>query len=1097
EVRQAFARWAVAAMTRYRGRGILWEMWNEPNLFWTPKVNAEDYVKLALTTGEAVKRALPDECFIGPAGAWMDFPFLEKVFAGGTLRYFDAISVHPYRDSAPDTVAPDYEKLRSLIQKYAPQGKEIPILAGEWGYSSSTTKLTEEQQARYLARQWLTNLASGIPLSIWYDWRDDGDDPKQSEHRYGLVKRAHFPNRTPAFDPKPAYVAAQNLIRELRGFQFEKRLPTGSPNDHVLQFRRGNDLKIAAWTSEPAKVVSLSLSGNFTAADVLGKTQPPIAAQNGALSLSLSPAVLYLTAQNAPTGPVAAPANPRHAPKPTVLAFPFGALFIEGQAPKLTLQLPENDASSRAVSLQMTVFDLENRTVHTFTTKRALRGSQSATIELPRFAPGRYRVAATANWGEKSLAMTHHFGVVSRDLASRPSSQIPRWVGVNSYIQHMDAQIYPPAFELMNLLGVRHVRWLPGWGNIQPEENRYDWKNSDAFIALCKQNGITVMACLSYWGAPWTHQKSQELGGAPMGFSAPARQLWADSFAAPTMKRYGDYVKEWQIWNEPNAFWDDDPAQGRGFARAFGSPANYYDLFSKTYDAGHKLNKNLRIMTTLAGTNERDLRRLFDFGLAQKFDGFIGHTYGNHAGRLKMARELLREKGHGDKPLGSGEIGLPADPGDANAQRRQAQFVAEVFLSTVPLPNISGVDWFVLSNRVAEGTYGLLDNRFEPMPSALAYFTTARLLSGATKGTSQTRGNLRLHQVERKGRAPLLALWTNDGSPRQVSLRLKRGVAKIWDLTGRAVPVSWQKGRAQIQAAQPVFIEGDISLDEPIELEIAPAPGGVRVRVTSEIAGNATLTLQTPSGTQSRPVTLTRGTSEAVFPVQSPPMGRSSEVSAQLQWKNGRTTASRQLDFAVAPRVETAVATELRRPQNHPFWRVEGEENWHGMIPDAYTGPEDLSLEIAFGWTPEHLVLWLEARDDIHVFANPTAPWSTDSGQIAFDAGYRRSPDAPFVEYAFGLGEKGSIAFAPDAPHYSANLSAQREGDKTFYRLLVPWSDLAVTPRAGMPIGASLIVNDNDGPRRQGWLGWGSGIGLSKNPALYRDLVLGEALTTP
>ena len=26
-------------------------------------------------------------------------------------------------------------------------------------------------------------------LSIWYDWRDDGDDPKEAEHRFGIVRR--------------------------------------------------------------------------------------------------------------------------------------------------------------------------------------------------------------------------------------------------------------------------------------------------------------------------------------------------------------------------------------------------------------------------------------------------------------------------------------------------------------------------------------------------------------------------------------------------------------------------------------------------------------------------------------------------------------------------------------------------------------------------------------------------------------------------------------------------------------------------------------------------------------------------------------------
>ena len=34
----AFARWAAAAAERYRGRRVIWEIWNEPNItFWKPK----------------------------------------------------------------------------------------------------------------------------------------------------------------------------------------------------------------------------------------------------------------------------------------------------------------------------------------------------------------------------------------------------------------------------------------------------------------------------------------------------------------------------------------------------------------------------------------------------------------------------------------------------------------------------------------------------------------------------------------------------------------------------------------------------------------------------------------------------------------------------------------------------------------------------------------------------------------------------------------------------------------------------------------------------------------------------------------------------
>ncbi|MEZ0387696.1 MAG: cellulase family glycosylhydrolase [Verrucomicrobium sp.] len=44
EGRAAYARWAAAVVDHFRGKGIIWEIWNEPNIegFWKPKPNADD-----------------------------------------------------------------------------------------------------------------------------------------------------------------------------------------------------------------------------------------------------------------------------------------------------------------------------------------------------------------------------------------------------------------------------------------------------------------------------------------------------------------------------------------------------------------------------------------------------------------------------------------------------------------------------------------------------------------------------------------------------------------------------------------------------------------------------------------------------------------------------------------------------------------------------------------------------------------------------------------------------------------------------------------------------------------------------------------------
>jgi hypothetical protein len=107
------AAWAQAAVEHFRGKKILWEMYNEPNgAFWLPTVNATAYSLMSNDVGKAIKNTAESEIFFGPATAGMDFEFLENCFKLNTLDYWDAVSVHPYRRTDPEAVESDYNTLR-------------------------------------------------------------------------------------------------------------------------------------------------------------------------------------------------------------------------------------------------------------------------------------------------------------------------------------------------------------------------------------------------------------------------------------------------------------------------------------------------------------------------------------------------------------------------------------------------------------------------------------------------------------------------------------------------------------------------------------------------------------------------------------------------------------------------------------------------------------------------------------------------------------------------------------------------------------------------------------------------------------------------
>jgi len=294
--RQAMARWAAAAVRHFRGRGILWEMYNEPNIsFWKPKPDVNQYAKLALAIGQAIRAAEPAEPYIGPATSRIDFSFLEKCFQAGLLQYWSAVSVHPYRQEGPETAVAEYDRLRQLIDRYAPQGKRIPIISGEWGYSSAWKKHDEATQGKMLPRQWLVNLSHDVPLSIWYDWHDDGQDAKESEHHFGSV---HFPYdaaRQPVYEPKPSYLAAKTLTTALGGFRFEKRLPQASGDDYVYVFTNGERKQYAVWTTSTKEhLVRIAIdSGQITVTGHLGQTLPAISS-SGSVEITLSDAPKFL-----------------------------------------------------------------------------------------------------------------------------------------------------------------------------------------------------------------------------------------------------------------------------------------------------------------------------------------------------------------------------------------------------------------------------------------------------------------------------------------------------------------------------------------------------------------------------------------------------------------------------------------------------------------------------------------------------------------------------------------------------------------------------------------------------------------------------------
>ena len=293
-----FARWAAAAAQHFKGRDVIWEIWNEPNIdFWKPRPKVEDYAMLVSSTCSAMRAMDPAATILAPASSEFPWEFLEKFCQSGALGYLDGFSVHPYREPSrpPESAGADYQKLRTLLDHPgANRGRQrLPIISGEWGYSTARGGVSPEVQADFLVRQQLFNLLHEIPLSIWYDWKNDGTNPQDKEHNFGIVTHDR--------QPKPAYTALQIMTRELAGYRIARRVDTGNERVFVLLMAKSGDSeKLAAWTIGDAETISLAVevvpgkTARPGVCNIRGETYQP-KLKDGKLSIEISGTPQFVT----------------------------------------------------------------------------------------------------------------------------------------------------------------------------------------------------------------------------------------------------------------------------------------------------------------------------------------------------------------------------------------------------------------------------------------------------------------------------------------------------------------------------------------------------------------------------------------------------------------------------------------------------------------------------------------------------------------------------------------------------------------------------------------------------------------------------------
>jgi len=289
---QAFNQYVKEATERYKNKGIIWEVWNEPNIqSWSPK----KYYDLLKQTSTTIKENDRSGYVVAPALAGLSdesLTWLEQLFQEGALDYIDALSVHPYRSWSPETVSYEYKNLKELLKKYS--SKSIPIISGEWGYSTGNgwygLNLTEEQQAAYLIRMILMNMLEDIPISVIYGWENDGTDEHNGEHHFGI--RHH--DTTYA---KLAYEAINTFSYLTSNYQLLERIETDHLDDYVIKFINDEEQELyIMWSVDSNHEIKFPLKKDEGQVfSMLGKRLNPYDKEKRIIEIGHEPVYFFLT----------------------------------------------------------------------------------------------------------------------------------------------------------------------------------------------------------------------------------------------------------------------------------------------------------------------------------------------------------------------------------------------------------------------------------------------------------------------------------------------------------------------------------------------------------------------------------------------------------------------------------------------------------------------------------------------------------------------------------------------------------------------------------------------------------------------------------
>ena len=294
----------------------VYDLLNEPHIPWGPAlggnwIGGEWQKMFSILVGrisDAIKKADP-----GAKVLWEDgdqLAWYKNWVKLGVANKIDYISPHTYNLHRSSPLPEDQYVVNTKLQQF-PKFREFckknnlpwKVWAGEVGFSTFTigvkkngkktnhyyTPCTEIEQAQNLVRMMVYQLYNGMEKIFWYDFQNDGWDPHNQEHNFGIILNN--------FLPKPAVVAYANLISRLRNTKWLGRYRIGGFCEAIAFSQKdGSKPTLIIWKKRGTKIRKIRiLSGvkELTLTDIYGRSKR-VKVKDKILTLKAGPSPLYV-----------------------------------------------------------------------------------------------------------------------------------------------------------------------------------------------------------------------------------------------------------------------------------------------------------------------------------------------------------------------------------------------------------------------------------------------------------------------------------------------------------------------------------------------------------------------------------------------------------------------------------------------------------------------------------------------------------------------------------------------------------------------------------------------------------------------------------